>query len=177
VGIDLSERLLALAQQEEDAHPLHIVYQLDDAQKGQTLADASFDGVACNMALMDIPDLTATFRTVWRILRSHGWFAFSITPPCLQMPGSFWVEHHDGIVTRETGNYFAEGFWVQANATGVKGRVGAHHRIVSTYLNTLVQAGFQIRALAEPRAEGVLAEQFPAYRELPAALVVYSMKI
>ncbi|HEU5369030.1 MAG TPA: methyltransferase domain-containing protein [Ktedonobacterales bacterium] len=176
VGIDLSERLLALARSEEAAAPLHIIYQQDDAQQCQSLADASFDGVVCNMALMDIPDLAATVRAVQRILRPRGWFAFSITHPCIQMPDSQWNRRDDGTIIRESGNYFAEGFWMPAPGPGVRGRIGAHHRTLSTYLNSLVQAGFHIQSISEPRASGDLAQRFPGYRSLPAALVVYALK-
>lgn len=177
VGVDLSERLLEIARGEEVTAPLHISYQQDDAQQCQNLADASFDGVVCNMALMDIPDLAATFRTVHRILRPRGWFAFSITHPCIQMPDSIWNTRSDGTTIRESGNYFAEGFWKPAPGPGVRGRIGAHHRTMSTYLNTLVQAGFHIQSLSEPRAQGDLAQRFPSYQALPAALVVYSLKM
>ncbi len=176
VGIDLSERLLEIAHSEEAAAPLHIIYQQDDAQQCQALADASFDGIVCNMALMDIPDLAATFRTAYRILRPRGWFAFSITHPCIQMPDSLWNTRDDGTIIRESGTYFAEGFWKPAPGPGVRGRIGAHHRTLSTYLNTLVLANFQIQSLSEPHAEGDLEQRFRSYRSLPAALVVYCHK-
>ncbi|HEX6777991.1 MAG TPA: methyltransferase domain-containing protein [Ktedonobacterales bacterium] len=176
VGVDRSERLLAIARQEHTSAPQAILYQNDDAQQGQTLADASFDGAVCNMALMDIPDLTATFRTVHRILRPQGWFVFSITHPYVQMPDSAWNQRADGTIIRESGNYFAEGFWMPAPGSGVRGRVGAQHRTLSTYCNSLTRAGFQIQAISEPRASGDLEQRFPGYRSLPAALVVYCLK-
>ena len=81
VGVDTSARLLDIAQRYEAEEPLGIVSQHDDAQALATLPDTAFDGVACNMALMDIPDVAATFRAVHRILRPDGWFVFSITHP------------------------------------------------------------------------------------------------
>ncbi len=176
VGVDRSERLLAIARQEETSAPQAIIYQNDDAQQCKTLADASFDGVVCNMALMDIPDLAATFRTVHRILRPYGWFAFSITHPCIQMPDSAWNKRADGTIIRESGNYFAEGFWTPGPGAGVRGRVGAHHRTLGAYCNSLTQAGFQIQAINEPRASSDLEQRFPGYGSLPAALVVYCLK-
>ncbi|HEY7347261.1 MAG TPA: class I SAM-dependent methyltransferase [Ktedonobacterales bacterium] len=176
VGIDLSERLLEIARSEEAADPLHITYAQDDAQQCQTLAKASFDGVVCNMALMDIPDLAATYQAAHRILRARGWFAFSITHPCIQMPDSTWSKRDDGTVIRESGNYFAEGFWRPPPGPGVRGRVGNHHRTLSAYLNSLVRAGFQIQSISEPRASGDLERRFPGYLSLPAALVVHCLK-
>ena len=63
-GIDLSTRLLAIAGREEAVLPRGIAYRHGDAQELADVGDASFDGVVCNMALMDIPDLAATVRTL-----------------------------------------------------------------------------------------------------------------
>jgi hypothetical protein len=54
--VDTSARLLVIAQRYEAEEPLGIVYQHDDAQALATLPDTAFDGVACNTALMDIPE-------------------------------------------------------------------------------------------------------------------------
>ena len=171
-GIDISERLLALARSQPVAAPYAISWRHDDAQVGRTLADASFDGVVCNMALMDIPDLVAALRTVARILRPGGWFVFSITHPCIQMPNSDWMTRPDGATIRGTGDYFAEGFWQPAGAPGVRGRVGARHRTLSSYLNALGAAGLtQDRALEPPATEALIAKT-PGYRALPPALLL-----
>lgn len=170
-GIDISERLLALARSQPVAAPYAISWRHDDAQVGRTLADASFDGVVCNMALMDIPDLVAALRTVARILRPGGWFVFSITHPCIQMPNSDWMTRPDGATIRGSGDYFAEGFWQPAGAPGVRGRVGARHRTLSSYLNALADAGLGIERVVEPTATPALIERMPGYRWLPPALL------
>jgi ubiquinone/menaquinone biosynthesis C-methylase UbiE len=176
-GIDISERLLEIAQQKENVGSQNILYVRDDAQVGTTLADESFDGVVCNLALMDIPDLSATLQTVSRILRSGGWFVFSITHPFSQMPDSDWVTRADGTMERMSGDYFAEGFWMPSNTSGVRGRVGAHHRMLSTYLNGVMQAGLGIEQLAEPRASGdAIHLRHAAYLKLPPVLVVRCLK-
>lgn len=171
-GVDVSARMLAIAQREEAAAPLGITYRQDDAHTGATLDDASFDGATCNMALMDIPDLDAAFRTVHRVLRPGGWFAFAITHPAVQTPDSDWVERSDGARVRVSGNYFAEGYWLPQHAPGVRGRVGAHHRTLSTVMNGLLAAGFQLDRLAEPQAAGVYAQKASWYAHIPAALLV-----
>jgi 2-polyprenyl-3-methyl-5-hydroxy-6-metoxy-1,4-benzoquinol methylase len=82
VGIDLSARLLAIAHRHEEAAPGGIEYRLGDARNLDGVADGTFDGVVCHMALMDIPDLAPTLRSVVRLLRPRGWFVFSILHPC-----------------------------------------------------------------------------------------------
>lgn len=53
-GIDLSAKLLEIARRDEANEPLGISYQRDDAQALATIGGVQFDGVACNLALMDI---------------------------------------------------------------------------------------------------------------------------
>lgn len=140
VGVDISQKLLDFAQGEEDAHPQGIVYVRDDAQVLSSLENAVFDGVLCNMALMDIPNLRATFCAVRRILRPNGWYAFTITHPCFQGPPDQ--------------SYYDEGFWRSNNLQGVRGQVGVHHRTLSTYLNALTEAGLFVERVSEPRIPG-----------------------
>jgi ubiquinone/menaquinone biosynthesis C-methylase UbiE len=176
VGIDLSAQMLAIAQRKQVAAAHPIIYQQDDAQVGATLEDASFDGVVCNMALMDIPDLTATVRTVHRILRPGGWFIFSLAHPCVQMPHARWVTREDGTMVRESGDYFAEGFWRPTDTSGVRGRVGSYHRTISTYLNTLIQAGLPPEHLIEPQGSAALVQQVPGYQHVPCAFIARCRK-
>ncbi len=171
VGIDLSVRLLEVARNYEDAEPLGIVYQEGDAHTLEDIPDAAFDGVVCHLALMDIPDLAACFRTVARILRPQGWFVFAITHPCFQTPDSRWTGKAGGTVKREVRGYFREGFWRSDNPDGVRGKVGAYHRTLTTYFNTLAETGLRLESLAEPQPQNEIAGRVPGYAEVPAVLV------
>jgi SAM-dependent methyltransferase len=148
VGIDLSVRLLQIARGYEAVEPLGIVYVQGDAQALTALEDQSFDGLTCNLALMDIPDLPAALATVRRVLRPEGWFVFSITHPCFQLPRGR-VEGEDGA--EDEPGYFSEGFWRSDYPEGVRGKVGAHHRTLSTYLNALGAASLALTRIVEPQ--------------------------
>lgn len=79
VGVDISEKLLEVARNDEEAETLGIIYIQDDAQSLTSLEDATFDGVVCNLALMDIPDFKQTLQSVQRILRpGDGLFSQSL---------------------------------------------------------------------------------------------------
>lgn len=177
VGVDVSAKLLEIAQREETSIPLGIKYILDDAQILSTIEDTTFDGVLCNMALMDIPDIAAVFRSVQRTLRSHGRFVFSITHPCFLTPGSRWLDQEDGTKSRIVDSYFDEVFWRSDNPAGVRGQVGAYHRMLSTYVNALITAGLTLERMIEPRATGNIAEHLPGYREVPSAVVLLCRKV
>jgi SAM-dependent methyltransferase len=142
-----------------------LAYAVDDAQELSSLDDGSFDGVTCQLALMDIPDLGRTLAAVRRVLRPGGWFVFVIGHPCFLVPEARPAAVGDRLGVTVTG-YFDERFWRSANPNGVR-RAGNHHRQLCTYLNAAVAAGFTIAAVAEPPAGPLLATQNPLYTEVP----------
>jgi ubiquinone/menaquinone biosynthesis C-methylase UbiE len=148
VGIDLSAKLLAIARHNEETDPRGIEYLQADAQNLNDEALGLFDGVVCFMALMDIPDLAPTLHSVARILRPGGWFVFSILHPCFHTSQSGEIETPEGVV-RTIRSYFVEGYWRSDTRPGPPGKVGAYHRTLSTYVNTLTDAGLQLVRLSE----------------------------
>src|SRR5207237_483049 len=97
VGIDLSAKLLEIARRYEEVEPRGIEYRQADARNPYGVADSAFDGVVCNMALMDIADLVPTLHSVARILRPGGWFVFSILHPCYNTARSGEMATPDGV--------------------------------------------------------------------------------
>jgi 2-polyprenyl-3-methyl-5-hydroxy-6-metoxy-1,4-benzoquinol methylase len=169
-GVDISEVLLERARAAEIEEPLGVTYLNVDATSSRALAGQTFDGVACNHGLADIDDLDGAVATVARVLRPGGRFVFSILHPCF--PG--WDEDAPSSWPRGDG-YYAEGWWLAGNP-GIRGKVGANHRTLSTYLNTLVRHHLTIDEVAEPAPtsrmrERQLAAQ-PDAGPLPMFLVV-----
>ncbi len=151
-GIDISRILLRNAQ--EHSNQAGITYVLDDAQSMKQVSDASMDAVICNMALMDILDLSATFSSIRRVLVDGGKFIFRILHPCFVSP--FNVEDppeefdEDGnFQALRVSRYSQEGKWY-SGGTGMCGTLGSHHRMLSTYLNTLSASRFQLVEISEP---------------------------
>jgi ubiquinone/menaquinone biosynthesis C-methylase UbiE len=182
VGVDLSAKLLAIARRHEEAAPQGIEYIHADVQRLDGVAFEPFDGVVCSMALMDIPDLAATARSVAHLLRPNGWFAFSILHPCFHTSQSGEIETLDGPA-RTVSRYFVEGHWRSDTRTGPPGKVGAYHRTLSTYVNTLSDVGLQLERLAEPGVEADLPQSLglsqanrPVWSEVPAILVALCRK-
>ena len=105
-----------------------------------------YDGVLCNMALMDIDDLQGALSAVAAVLAPGGWFSFSVFHPCY--PGGAegsW----SGLPSwpPELG-YAWEGRW-STDGTGIRDRTGINHRMLSTYLNAVLHAGLVVEELAE----------------------------
>jgi SAM-dependent methyltransferase len=166
VGVDASERMVDLARRHGAPEGCEVSYVVDDAQTLGAFDAASFDGVTCQLALMDIPDLDATLTAVRRVLRDGGWFAFVIGHPCFLVPDAETIVRPDGGAAVAVSGYFEERFWRSSNPNGVR-RAGNHHRMLSTYLNALVRSGLAIEAVEEPRAAPRLAQRQPVYSEVP----------
>jgi SAM-dependent methyltransferase len=157
VGVDTSQQMLGLAQAEEDGRPLGINYLQDDARRLRSLPDESFDLASC-------------LHSITRVLRVGGAFVFCITHPCFTGPGAGWKDN--GYLV---GSYLEEGFWVSENPDGVRSRVGAHHRTLSTYVNELVAAGLAIERLLEPSRVHA-GTSLPHTRQVPGSLYMRCRK-
>lgn len=170
-GIDLSGQLLAIASYHEEQEPLGIVYLQGDVQHIDSLAESAFDGCVCVWSLVDVPDLAAVFQTARRLLKARGWFIFVVTHPCFETPHAQWITLNDGSVARAVRGYFSEGLW-KSESGGVRSRVGAYHRMLSTYLNTLTSSGFVLERIVEPEASGERARLVAGNRDVPSLLFV-----
>ena len=149
VGVDISAELIASARGREGTDRLGIEYHVTDvSEPAQWWDGAFFDGAVSEMAMMDIDDLEGTVGAVAATVRPGGWFLISLVHPCF--PGneaglSSWPPEQ---------SYFHEGRWTSPdhNPAGVRIRVGSSHRTMSTYLNTLLAAGFVLERVVEPTA-------------------------
>lgn len=171
-GIDISRILLGYARR----HPQqqNISYILDDAQSLSRITTASMDAVVCNMALIDIPDLSATLSAVRRVLVDGGTFVFQILHPCFFTPFNAKnppeeMDSDGNFIAARTTRYSVEGKWY-SNGTGMCGTLGSHHRMLSTYLNTLVVNGLQLAELYEPIA---LADTTATVRQRESVVPTY----
>lgn len=152
-GVDISTALVNIATQRNTAP--NVSYRVDDAQHLSTFPDASVDIAVSQMAIMDIPDHRALFRSVRRVLTAKGVFVFSLLHPCFETPfhvpdqPQFLVDANSDPIACLVYQYASEGFW-QSGGTGVRGHMGAYHRTMSTLLNDLLAAGFVLEKLEEP---------------------------
>ena len=159
-GVDLAEQLIAHARAEESRQPRGITYHVGSATNTQWWGQHPFDGVVCNMALMDIDDLGAALGTVRTVLRRGGWFVATLFHPCY--PGDPDDQAAAPSWPPERG-YGQEGWWTTGQ-NGVRGHVGAHHRTLSTYLNAFISSGLALTGFVEPPAR------------LPTILVIKATK-
>jgi 2-polyprenyl-3-methyl-5-hydroxy-6-metoxy-1,4-benzoquinol methylase len=145
-GVDISAKLISHAIEAERIKPLGIDYHQADVSAVGALRTDAFDLVVCHFGLSDIDDLDGAVAAISAALRRNGRFVFSILHPCFgggkDIAGS-WPT---------SGSYYDEGHWTaQAVRSTLRRQVGAHHRMLSTYLGSLRRAGLWPDAVAEPR--------------------------
>ena len=146
-GVELARPLLDRAREVEHAAPHGISYLYGDASDLDWWDQQPFDGVVCNMALMDIDDLDGALGTIRSVLRPSGWFNISLLHPCF--PGQQQADGASLPSWPPERGYRAEGWWT-TESTGVRGHVGAIHRTLSSYLNAVLAAGLVFTHFAEP---------------------------
>jgi SAM-dependent methyltransferase len=170
-GVDVSERMIALATAEEVREPLGIRYSRASYADLSTFADASFDAVVSFMAFMDGPRFDLAMREAFRVLHSGGMLAFSITHPCFITKGSRWIRNEEGVkVNWVVGDYFDAAGWVEgwrftdALPETPKFVVPRFDRTLSEYVNTVIGAGFELRGIGEPRPSEEYCQAHPSQR-------------
>jgi SAM-dependent methyltransferase len=146
-GVELSEPLLEQARAIDTDRAQDIRYLQGDASTIDWWDQQPFDGVVCNMALMDIDDLDGVTATIHEVLRPGGWFHISLHHPCF--PGET-TPHGDALPSWSPDRGYGEEGWWTTQSTGVRGHVGAQHRKLSTYLNAFLTAGLEFTRFLEP---------------------------
>lgn len=163
VGIDISEKMLAVAQT-ENSDPKIQYMQL--AMEDLSQLQAQFDLVVSSLALHYVADFDGVVANVYRLLRDGGTFLFSQEHPLVtaHCGGNRWTKDENGEkLHMNLANYGIEG---QRDTSWFIDHIQIYHRTFSTIINTLVGAGFSIGQVEEPLPTEALLEQFPQHRDL-----------
>ncbi len=92
LGVDLADRLLALARAEAAERGLHnVVFRVGDMLE-LGLPASRFDAVVCVFGIFFVPDMAAAVRALWRVVGPGGTLAITTWGPRFFEPGSsaFW---------------------------------------------------------------------------------------
>lgn len=189
-GIDISSNFVRNAREAETEQPLGIDYELASAVD-LPFEEASFDFATAFMSLMDIPETGLVLAEVFRVLKSSGFFQFSITHPCFDTAHRKTVYDERGRVHAvEVGDYFRgrEGEvkeWLfSAAPPEVRSelppfRVPVFMRTLSSWLNSIIDAGFVVERFGEPYPSDEAVQERPrlqSARAVPLFLHVRARK-
>lgn len=155
VGIDISEKMLNEAKKNTDCKAIeYIQMPIEDIHYPVD----TFDLVISSLALHYVEPLEEVFHKINNCLVSGGHFVFSVENPIFTAneKQDWYTDEAGNLLHWPVDNYFYEGIR-ETNFLGEK--VLKYHRMMTTYINTLVGAGFEIVELIEPKPEPKMLEE------------------
>jgi SAM-dependent methyltransferase len=176
VGVDLSEKMLTRAK--ADTNYSAIEYRRGaiediDFDKGQ------FDVVISSLALHYVERFDVVCRNISRWLRTGGTFMFSVEHPVFTaIAAQQWCCGSAGERLHwPVDDYQQEGLrrtkWMDED-------VIKYHRTTATYVNTVIDSGFSITRLVEPKPTAEMLVQQPDWEDecrRPMFLLIAALKV
>ncbi len=161
-AIDVADVFIEHAKEAEAREPLGIDYRVASAV-ALPFEDATFDFATGFMSFMDIPETDRVLAEAYRVLKPGGFLQFSIEHPCFATPHRVNLRNEDGLTYAiEVGDYFRNlngdvaewlfGAVPPAVKEGLrKFKIPRFTRTVSQWLNLLIETGFVLERIEEPR--------------------------
>lgn len=186
VGIDIAEVFIRHARESEEKEPLGIEYQVASAVE-LPFAVASFDFATGFMSFMDIPETDRVLAEAFRVLKPGGFLQFSIGHPCYDTPHRKNLRDEKGITYAiEVGDYFRNlnGEIVEClfsaappelKRTLPRFKIPQFTRTLSQWLNLLLETGFGLERLEEPRPSDETVRRCPYLQD--AQIVAYFLHV
>ncbi len=174
-GVDASARMLTLARERSsNARIAYVQAFAEDAE----FATASADVVVSVLALHYVADLVPVLQRIARWLVAGGILVEIVEHPIFtsQLLRSGWNTENGRRVAWPVSDYFDEG---PRTSTWFVDGVVRYHRSLSTTLNQLGAAGFDLDLVAEPRPTDEALRRNPDCRDdlvRPSVLVVRAVK-
>lgn len=147
LGTDISHKMLEVAK-EKNADK-NIDYQCI-AMEDLDFPTGTFDIVLSSLAFHYVRDFESLVSNISKWIKKEGEFVFSVEHPVFTSYGSQdWYYDKDGnILHFPVDNYYYEG---KREAVFLGEKVTKYHRTLTTYLNTLLQNGFEFQYIIEPQ--------------------------
>ncbi len=146
-GIDLSEKMLAVAN---DKNKLENIHYQRAAMEDLDFPENAFDVVISSLAFHYVKDFPTLVEKISGWIAPGGHFIFSVEHPVFTSYGSQdWYYGENGeILHFPVDRYYYEG---RREAVFLGEKVVKYHRTLTTYLDTLLQNHFVIEHVVEPQ--------------------------
>lgn len=171
-GIDISENQIKKARENLDSSGISAELICSPMEKECGIPQNYFDCVYSVYAIGWTTDLIGTFCRIASYLKKDGVFIFSWSHPIHKCV----AYENDGLHFKKS--YFNES-WYSVNFNG--GALCLADRKLSTYVNSLVKAGFMIEELVEESDEDILNASRGDFAKkakmLPATFVIKARKV
>jgi SAM-dependent methyltransferase len=182
IALDISEVFVQHARRLEEQEPLGIDYHVASAVE-LPFADSTFDFATGIMSFMDIPETGCVLAEAFRTLKPDGFLQFSITHPCYDTPHRRNLRGENGLTYAiEVRDYFRnlQGDvmeWLfgaappEAREGLPKFKVPRFTRTLSQWLNLMIEEGFVVERVEEPRPSDEIVRERPDIQD--AQVVAY----
>ncbi|MFV0254845.1 MAG: class I SAM-dependent methyltransferase [Erysipelotrichaceae bacterium] len=146
VGVDLSNKMLEVAKNKSIGK--QIEYR-NIAFEDVEFENDSFDVVISSLALHYTKDFKLVCQKINKWLSKGGTFVFSVEHPIFTARAQQnWIyDENNNIEYWPVDNYFQEDL---RETLFLEEKIIKYHRTLATYLNTLLDCGFEIIAVVEP---------------------------
>ena len=162
-GIDISEKMLETAARENSDPKIEYIHM---AMEDIGTLKGPYDVVISSLAFHYIEDFPAVVSDVYSLLSRGGTFLFSQESPlgtCFTDRHDRWTRDGDGNkIYANISNYCVE---TRCDSTWFVEGVQKYHRMYSTIVNTLADAGFRISRMIEPYPTEEILAKYPDYRD------------
>lgn len=174
VGVDISEKMIAGAKEKTAKEIAYICKPLEDIE----FDNNSFDVVISSLTFHYIQSFDEIAKNIHQWLVKGGDFVFSVEHPVYtSSAGSDFVRDEQGRAMHfPVDNYYSEG---KRETNFLGSDVIKYHRTLTTYINDLIHAGFEIIEVTEPQpSEQHLKENERMKDELrrPLMLIISAKK-
>ena len=174
VGVDISEKMLAVAKNKTSREIKYICKQIEDVR----FPEGSFDVVISSLAFHYVKSFKDIVKNVFVWLVDGGEFVFSVEHPVFTSSGTreFYRDDKGNNIHFPVDNYFYEG---TRESIFLGEKVLKYHKTLTTYLNTLIQNGFEITGVVEPKPPKAMLEKVESMKDelrRPMMLIISAKK-
>ena len=162
VGLDISKKMLAVAEQENKCENVTFIeMSINDLAE----FDQKFDVILSSLAVHYIENFDKMLQNINRLLNDDGLFIFSQEHPLKTAlkKESYWSLDDDGnILHYNLTDYSSLG---ERKTSWIIDEVIKYHRSFSSILNSIIDVGFIIEKVIEPLPDEATMNQYPAYKK------------
>lgn len=174
LGTDISRRMLERAAEINGGGAIE--YRCA-AMEDLDFPESSFDVALSSLAFHYVRDFAPLVGNIRRWLKAGGRLVFSVEHPVFTSYGTqdWWYGEDGSILHFPVDRYYSEG---RREAVFLGERVIKYHRTLTTYLETLLEHGFQLRHVVEPQPPQDMLD-LPGMRDelrRPMMLIVSAQK-
>lgn len=175
IGVDISEKMLQQAvEMTNDSTISYVKMPIEEMD----FSESQFDVVISSLAIHYIKSFETVCKKVYDCLKPGGSFVFSVEHPIFTSRNEqdWYYDDRGNRLHWAVDNYQQEGLRETSFLTE---NVIKYHRTLSTYINDLIIAGFNITAVKEPTPSDKMLKSIPEMKDelrRPMFLIISAVK-